>query len=154
MTFSITFLGATEQVTGSLYQINAGEHIVLLECGMIQGRSEDEARNHKPFPVDPAAIDDVVLSHAHIDPSGRIPLLVRQSFSGNIYTPHATVALCEAGRPGADVRRKWVVRSGEVPERPMGADCKSAGVCLRRFESFPLHHVFRGAAREELEERC
>jgi metallo-beta-lactamase family protein len=148
VTFSITFLGATEQVTGSLYQINAGEHIVLLECGMIQGRSEDEARNHKPFPVDPAAIDAVVLSHAHIDHSGRIPLLVRQGFSGNIYTQHATVALCEIMLPDsgflherdAEWQNKKRRKRGESYIKPLYTRA-DAEACLKRFRGVDYDHA-------------
>jgi len=57
---------------------------VLLDCGLIQGRREDELRNHDPFPFDPASLDAVVLSHAHIDHSGRLPMLVKQGFRGRI----------------------------------------------------------------------
>jgi metallo-beta-lactamase family protein len=99
MTFQITFFGATEQVTGSLYLIRAGGHTVLLECGLIQGSRKDEARNREPFPIPPDQIDAVVLSHAHIDHSGRVPLLVSQGFQGPVYTQHATRALCEIMLP-------------------------------------------------------
>jgi len=99
MTFEITFFGATEQVTGSLYLIRTDSHTVLLECGLIQGSRKDEARNREPFPIPPDQIDAVVLSHAHIDHSGRVPLLVNQGFQGPVYTQHATRALCEIMLP-------------------------------------------------------
>jgi metallo-beta-lactamase family protein len=67
---------------------------VLLECGLVQGKRDDEERNREPFPVPPAEVDAVVLSHAHIDHSGRVPLLVKQGFQGPVYTQRATRALC------------------------------------------------------------
>lgn len=90
----IQFLGATGRVTGSCYLLRAGGSQILLECGLIQGSDEDQAENRQPLPVDAASIDAVVLSHAHIDHSGRLPLLMKQGFSGPIYTHHATRALC------------------------------------------------------------
>ena len=82
-----------------LYAIRAGEHTVLLECGLIQGGRADEARNHEPFPFSPDDIDAVILSHAHIDHSGRVPLLVKQGYRGPIYTQNASRALCEIMLP-------------------------------------------------------
>lgn len=99
MTFDLTFFGATERVTGSLYLIRAGESTVLLECGLIQGSRDDEARNRDPFPVAPESVDAVVLSHAHIDHSGRVPLLAKQGFRGPVYAQQATRALCRIMLP-------------------------------------------------------
>jgi metallo-beta-lactamase family protein len=90
----IQFFGATGQVTGSCYLIRVREHWILLECGLIQGSQEDEDRNREPFPFDVSDIDAVVLSHAHIDHSGRLPLLMKQGYEGPIYTHQATRALC------------------------------------------------------------
>lgn len=90
----IQFHGAAGEVTGSCHLITVGEHKVLLDCGMIQGRRIDEARNAEPFPFDPSSIDAVILSHSHIDHSGRIPYLVRSGFSGPIYTQKASRDLC------------------------------------------------------------
>ena len=101
MTFDLTFLGATGQVTGSLYLLRAGSHRVLLECGLVQGRREDEARNRDPFPFDAASIDAVVLSHSHIDHSGRIPKLVREGYEGPVYTHEASKTLCALMLPDA-----------------------------------------------------
>ena len=90
----IVFHGAAREVTGSCHLIEAGGRRILLDCGLIQGDRRDEARNREPFPFDPATIDAVVLSHAHIDHSGRIPLLIRSGFSGPVYTHHASRDLC------------------------------------------------------------
>lgn len=86
--------GAAEEVTGSCHLIEANGHRVLLDCGLIQGRAEDEARNREPFSFEPASIDAVVLSHAHIDHSGRLPLLIKSGFKGPIYTQYASRDLC------------------------------------------------------------
>ena len=95
MAFDLTFFGATGEVTGSLYVIQAGPHTVLLECGLIQGGKENEQRNGDPFPVPVDTIDAVVLSHAHIDHSGRVPLLAKRGYRGPVYVQNATKALCE-----------------------------------------------------------
>jgi metallo-beta-lactamase family protein len=91
----IQFLGATGRVTGSCYLIRVREHRLLLECGLVQGSKEDESDNWAPFAFDAGSIDAVVLSHAHIDHSGRLPLLMKRGFSGPIYTQHASRALCK-----------------------------------------------------------
>jgi metallo-beta-lactamase family protein len=88
----LQFLGAAGRVTGSCYLLRVNGRRVLLECGQIQGSRAEEALNRDPLPAD---IDAVVLSHAHIDHSGRLPLLMRQGFTGPIHTHHATRALCE-----------------------------------------------------------
>ena len=94
MTIEVKFLGATGEVTGSCHLITVGKHKILLDCGLIQGRAKDEERNRVAFPFDPASIDVVVLSHAHIDHSGRLPLLVKAGFRGTIYTHRASRDLC------------------------------------------------------------
>ena len=94
MAFELQFFGATERVTGSLYVLRAGPHTLLLECGLVQGTAEEELRNREPFPIDVTRIDAVVLSHSHIDHSGRIPRLVKEGFEGPVYTHEASQALC------------------------------------------------------------
>ena len=90
----IQFLGGIEQVTGSCYLLKAGETKILLDCGMIQGSRQEELINSEPFPFDPSTIDAVVLSHSHIDHSGRLPFLVKSGFTGPIYTHRASKDLC------------------------------------------------------------
>ena len=94
MALNIQFLGAAGEVTGSCHLLTVGKHRVLLDCGLIQGSRKDEARNAEPFPFDPKSIDAVILSHAHIDHSGRLPLLVKSGFGGPIYTHPASRDLC------------------------------------------------------------
>ena len=99
MSFSIQFFGAAEQVTGSLYVLRAGDHTVLLECGLVQGSRKNEAQNHADFPVPIDEIDAVVVSHAHIDHAGRIPLLFKRGYTGPVYTHRASLALSEIMLP-------------------------------------------------------
>jgi len=90
----IEFHGAAGEVTGSCHLVEVNGRRLLLDCGMIQGRAKDEERNREPFPFDPGSIDAVILSHAHIDHSGRIPLLIKSGFSGPVYTHRASRDLC------------------------------------------------------------
>ncbi len=94
MAINVQFFGAAGEVTGSCHLVTVGDQRLLLDCGLIQGGRKDEARNRDPFPFDPASIDAVVLSHAHIDHSGRLPLLVKSGFRGTIYTHRASRDLC------------------------------------------------------------
>jgi len=86
-------LGAARQVTGAMFLLETGQHRLLLDCGLIQGSPAEEARNRNPFPFDPATVDAVVLSHAHLDHSGRLPVLVRAGFRGPIHTQAASADL-------------------------------------------------------------
>ena len=94
MTIDVEFFGATGEVTGSCHLVTVGQHRILLDCGLIQGRKQDEQRNREAFPFDPSSIDAVVLSHAHIDHSGRLPLLVKAGYKGPIFTHRASRDLC------------------------------------------------------------
>jgi metallo-beta-lactamase family protein len=89
----IHFHGAAGQVTGSMHLVECAGKRVLLDCGMQQGSREMEAANAQPFPFDPASIDAVVVSHAHIDHIGRIPQLVARGFRGPIFAQEATAGL-------------------------------------------------------------
>jgi metallo-beta-lactamase family protein len=89
----IRFHGAAGEVTGSCHEVEAAGRRLLLDCGLIQGSREDEARNRDPFDFDPARIDGVVMSHAHLDHCGRLPLLVQRGFDGPIWAQRATADL-------------------------------------------------------------
>lgn len=95
----LTFLGATGTVTGSKYLVEASDRKILLDCGLFQGVKALRLRNWKPLPIDPKKIDAVVLTHAHIDHTGYIPLLVKNGFSGKIYCTKATKDLCSVLLP-------------------------------------------------------
>lgn len=88
-------LGAAGRVTGSCHLVQSGNSRILLDCGLIQGSRKEHELNREPFPFDVRRIDAVVLSHAHIDHSGRIPQLVRQGYTGPIFAHTATRALCD-----------------------------------------------------------
>ncbi|HKK99327.1 MAG TPA: MBL fold metallo-hydrolase [Desulfotignum sp.] len=85
------FLGAAGEVTGSMHLLDAGEDRILMDCGMFQGRRKESDEKNRQFPVDPAKITSMVLSHAHIDHSGRIPMLTQSGFSGRIITTRPTL---------------------------------------------------------------
>lgn len=87
----ITFLGATHEVTGSCYYLESCGKKFLVDCGMEQGPNIFE---NKPIPVPAADLDFVLLTHAHIDHSGNLPVLYAQGFRGNVYTTYATADLC------------------------------------------------------------
>jgi len=89
----ITFFGAVEEVTGSKYLIEHEDTKILVDCGLFQG-SQLGKRNWDKFPIEPSSIDAVVLTHAHIDHSGYIPLLVKNGFKNKIYCSEATFELC------------------------------------------------------------
>ena len=91
----LTFYGATQGVTGSSYILETGKTTVLLECGLYQGSREEEKANKEPFPFDVRKIDAVVLSHAHLDHSGRLPKLMADGYSGRLYMTYATSELLE-----------------------------------------------------------
>lgn len=90
----LTFLGATETVTGSKYLITHNSKKILIDCGLFQGYKELRLRNWDKFPIDPGSIDAVIITHAHIDHTGYLPLLVKNGFKGKIYTTPGTKALC------------------------------------------------------------
>jgi metallo-beta-lactamase family protein len=84
----VGFYRRVEGVTGSCFLLEADNKKVLIDCGLFQGL--EEPKNYKPFPFNPREIDYVVLTHAHIDHCGRIPLLVREGFKGKIISTEAT----------------------------------------------------------------
>lgn len=90
----VTVLGAAQEVTGSCHLIEVNGRNILLDCGLLQGGRKAAERNAGAFPFDPASLDAVILSHAHIDHSGRLPLLVKRGFRGRIYAHRATRDLC------------------------------------------------------------
>ena len=91
----LTFLGATGTVTGSKYVLQAEGKNILVDCGLFQGYKELRLRNWAQLPIDPKTIDAAILTHAHIDHSGYLPLLVKNGFRGKIYCTPGTRDLCE-----------------------------------------------------------
>lgn len=92
----LQFLGAARSVTGSMHLLEGNGHRLLLDCGLFQGRRRETIELNSKLPFDAASIDAVVLSHAHLDHSGRLPVLVRHGFDGRIFSTSATRDLCSA----------------------------------------------------------
>ena len=90
----LQFLGATDTVTGSKYLLSHGTSNLLVDCGLFQGYKPLRLRNWAALPVKPSSVDAVILTHAHIDHSGYLPLLARQGFTGKVYCSPATFDLC------------------------------------------------------------
>src|SRR5947208_14775896 len=98
---TLTFLGAAGTVTGSKHLLDLGDHRVLVDCGLFQGLKELRQRNWAALPVDPAAIDAIILTHAHLDHCGYLPRLVAQGFRGRIFCTQGTQDLCRIVLPDA-----------------------------------------------------
>jgi metallo-beta-lactamase family protein len=96
---SLTFLGAAGTVTGSKHLLQIGDRRVLVDCGLFQGLKELRLRNWDPLPVDPASVDAVVLTHAHLDHCGYLPRFVAGGFRGRIFCTPATKELCSLVLP-------------------------------------------------------
>ncbi len=91
----VTFYGAAQEVTGSMHLLSTETDRVLLDCGMFQGRRKETDRKNRVLPFDPGILNHVILSHAHIDHSGRIPLLAAEGFSGRVVCTRPTADACE-----------------------------------------------------------
>lgn len=91
----ITFFSASQGVTGSMYLIETGQKSILLECGLVQGSRGEEEQNEAPFPFDIGSLDVVVLSHAHLDHSGRLPRLAAEGYNGPLLMTLPTIELLE-----------------------------------------------------------
>lgn len=137
----ITFLGATKMVTGSNYLVEAAGKKFLVDCGMWQGKSELEDKNTEPFDYNPKEIDFMLLTHAHIDHSGRIPKLYNEGYRNKIYAHKATCDLCALMLPDSghiqEMEAQWKnkkrIRKGEKEVPPMYT-AEEAAKCLEIFE--------------------
>jgi len=123
----ITFFGAARGVTGSCHMIEAAGKKFLIDCGLYQGTLTEQILNYEPFPFDVNEIDFVILSHAHIDHSGRIPKLFVNGYKNPVYSTHATRDLCTVMLPDSghiqEKEIEWVnrkrMRAGKKPEPAM-----------------------------------
>ncbi len=123
----ITFLGATRTVTGSNFLVEAAGKKFLVDCGMWQGKAEIEAQNEEAFEFDTSEIDFMLLTHAHIDHSGRIPKLYKEGYRNKIYAHKATCDLCTLMLPDSghiqEMENQWKnkkrKRKGETEKEPM-----------------------------------
>ena len=138
----IECFGAAGEVTGSCHLLTVAGKRILLDCGLFQGGRDAEVRNFAPLPFDPFALDAVILSHAHIDHSGRLPLLVKAGFRGPIHTHYASLDLCAVMlRDAAFIHEKEVEwenrkreRRGQKLLKPV-YDRADAQQAMRNFEA-------------------
>jgi metallo-beta-lactamase family protein len=91
----VTFFGAVREVTGSMHLVTTEKDRILLDCGMFQGRRKEAAEKNNVMPFDPSILTNMILSHAHIDHSGRTPLLTKKDFNGQIFSTRATADACK-----------------------------------------------------------
>ena len=148
---TLRFLGAAGTVTGSKFLLEHAGHRVLVDCGLFQGYKQLRERNWKPLPVPLDSIDSVVLTHAHIDHSGYLPVLVRDGFEGPVFATASTRALCQHLLPDSGfIHEKdaaFANRHGfskHKPARPLytRADAEHS---LRPFRDQPFDHDFAPA---------
>ncbi len=145
----LQFHGAAGEVTGSCTLVQCAGRRILIDCGLIQGAREDEARNRSRFAFDPADIDAVILTHAHIDHSGRLPYLVKCGFKGPIYTHPATRDLCrimltdsaflQERQAARDNRRR---KRNQAVTEPLYTR-EDVDVAMDRFEPVPYNRSFK-----------
>lgn len=139
----IQFFGAAKMVTGSNYMIKTNKHSILIDCGMFQGSDEKEKMNERNFPFDPKEIDYLILTHAHIDHSGRIPKLVKDGFRGKIICTQPTFDLCKImlvdsakiQKSDAEWENKKRKRSGEKHVEPLYT-MEEAEISLKHFKAY------------------
>ncbi len=136
----ITFLGATKTVTGSNYLVEAAGKKFLVDCGLWQGKAELEEENYQEFEFNPKEIDFMLLTHAHIDHSGRIPKLYKEGYRNKIYAHKATCDLCAIMLPDSghiqeqenEWKNKKRIRKGEKTQEPLYT-AEDALKCLEIF---------------------
>lgn len=145
----LTFLGAAGTVTGSKYLVQAGRTRLLVDCGLFQGFKQLRLRNWAPLPVDPASIDTVLLTHAHLDHSGYIPLLVKHGFTGRVLCTEATRDLSALLLPDSGFLQEqdaaFANRHGFSKHRPALPlyTLKDAEASLARFSAVPFRTEHR-----------
>jgi metallo-beta-lactamase family protein len=144
----LTFLGAAGTVTGSKYLLETGGRCVLIDCGLFQGLKQLRLRNWDPFSTDPKRIDAVVLTHAHLDHSGYLPLLARNGFKGSVYCTKATQELCGILLPDSGFLQErdaeYANRHGfskHKPALPLYTEAE-ARACLNLFVSKSFDSAF------------
>lgn len=145
----LLFHGATREVTGSMHLVQVDGRWIALDCGLYQGHRAEADRKNREFPVDPAEIVAVVLSHAHTDHTGRLPLLVRSGFAGPIFATSATRDLCAVMlADSAHIQQedtaylnKKRARHGEAPIDPLYGP-EDALAAVRQFHSVPYGRPF------------
>ncbi len=127
MSISIQFLGAAGCVTGSQFLVTVGEKRLLVDCGMFQGSPQEVERNQMPFAFEPATLDALLLTHAHLDHCGRIPALTKAGFGGPIHATRGTVDLADivlrdSAKLQVEFTNRWNRRQARKAERAAEAE--------------------------------
>lgn len=149
----LSFFGATQTVTGSRYLLTCDAGQVLIDCGLFQGYKYLRMKNWARLPFDPATLNAVLLTHAHLDHSGYLPLLVKQGFRGPIYATRATIDLCRILLPDSghlqEEQAEFANRHGfskHSPALPLYTE-RDAEECLQRFRAIEFGSVFEPVPR-------
>lgn len=143
----IKFCGAAQTVTGSCHLIQFAGGNILVDCGMRQG-ADEKAMPNGEFPFDPHEITALLVTHAHIDHTGLVPLLTKRGFAGPIYSTSATAKLCEImladsahiQEQDAEEQTRKNLRAGKPPAEPLYS-VKDAALACERFKSIPYGTV-------------
>ncbi len=148
MSVSITFLGGASTVTGSKYLVRQGAQTLLVDCGLFQGYKQLRLRNWTPLPVAPHQIDAVVLTHAHLDHSGYLPLLAREGYGGHVHATRGTRDLCAILLPDSghiqEEDAAFANRHGfskHAPALPLYTR-KDALACLKQIKAHDFSRTF------------
>lgn len=147
--FKIKFFGAAQEVTGSMHLVEADGVLIALDCGLFQGKRDQTEAKNRAFPVAADKIHAVVLSHAHVDHCGRLPLLVKQGFTGPIYSTAATrdlAALLMADSAhiqleDAKYLNKKRLKAGQTTVEPLYSE-QDAATALTLFKTIAQEQVF------------
>ena len=152
MSVSITFLGGASTVTGSKYLVRHGAQTLLVDCGLFQGYKQLRLRNWTPLPVAPDQINAVILTHAHLDHSGYLPLLAREGYGGKVHATRGTRDLCAILLPDSghiqEEDAAFANRHGfskHAPALPLYTR-KDALACLKQIKAHDFSHSFEPIA--------
>lgn len=141
----IDFLGGVESVTGSKYLLSFDDQKILVDCGLYQGLKELRLRNWNPLPINPEEINAVLITHAHIDHTGYLPLLIKNGFKGQIYSTEGTKDLCSILLPDSghlqEEEAKNANKHGYSKHRPaLPLYTREDGInALNYFRPMPFH---------------
>lgn len=141
----IQFCGAAQTVTGSRHLITTNGKKILVDCGLFQGKKEIRERNWQPFPIDPKEIDAIVITHAHTDHIGYLPVLIKHGYRGPIYSTRATLGLCRISLPDSGRLQEEDARfrnkhgyTRHQPALPLYTE-EDAYACLKQFVTVKYH---------------
>jgi metallo-beta-lactamase family protein len=148
----LSFFGATQTVTGSRYLLTRDASRLLVDCGLFQGYKQLRLKNWARLPFDPTTVNAVLLTHAHLDHSGYLPLLVKHGFKGPIYATCATIELCRILLPDSghlqEEQAEFANRHGfskHSPALPLYTE-RDANECLKRFRAIHFGEAFEPAS--------